>query len=167
MSLVNVKKVNQAKAFSYIKIGFGGFFSFVFATFAKQMKDNTANMVLALIFLIPFALILLSGIKSAVRLKRLYRIDSVLSGVKSHSVKLSVLSEVTGIKEKKLTKSLKRYIKKNHLQNCIIKESELIIQSESLVSEITLVCPQCGKEFKAQNGAVARCPDCASIINIQ
>ena len=166
MSLVNVKAASRAKAFSYVRLVVGGLFAGAFGSMAYS-TDNNANRVLAIILFIPFFFIFIGGLKSVIRLRRLYRIDSVLSETQKHSIELSALAEVTGIKEKKLKRNIKKYIKKKHLQNCVLNDRELIIQSENNEEEIILVCPQCQQSFTAKNGAVARCPECASIINIK
>lgn len=166
MSLVNLKAASRSKAFAYVRLAVGGIFAGAFGSMVYS-SDNNANKVLAGILFVPFFFVFIGGLKAVVRLRRLYRIDSVLSSTQNHSIELSALAEVTGIKEKRLRKNLKRFIKKKFFQNCVLGDSELIIQGENNEEEITLICPQCQKSFTAKNGAVARCPECASIINIK
>lgn len=168
MSLVNVKSANKARAFAYIRLAIGGIFSFAFGSMVYTTANN-ANKVLAGILFVPFFLIFIGGLKVVLRLRQLYKIDAVLSGSQKHVIELSVLSEVTGIKEKKLLKKLKLFIKKKYLRDCSLNvenSPQLIIQGEEQAEDISIVCPECQHEFTAKNGAVARCPECASIINI-
>lgn len=168
MSIVNGVKARRKDFGALIRIGFGAVFTLFFVNFIRT-TDNNSNRILGIILIVPCALILIGGIKTRLRLKKVYVIGSAVSSLKGSEIKLSTLAEALGMKEKSLKKLLSYFWKKKIIQNCeLYTEGEaklnLLISAES--SEVEIECPSCGKVFTAAAGSTARCPECASIINM-
>ncbi len=174
MSFVTVKRVNNGKTFAPMKIGAGVFGLFLFGS-AFFKTQTSAGRILPAFFTLISIYILIRGILGTRMYKDLYRIDSVLAHSETRSVSVAEISFATGISEKTVLRRLKKFLEKGYFHSCeLVAEGEprVIIHAENEEygmaenEEIRLTCPDCGTEFTAKRGAVARCPECASIINM-
>lgn len=172
MSFVTVKKVNTGKTLAPLKIGAGVFGLFLFGS--AFFKTQTANgKILPVFFSLLSIYWLIKGIIGTRVFKDMYRIDAVLAHSEKRSVSVAEIAFAAGISEKKVLKRIKKFLKKGYFHGCeLVTDGEprvlIVVESEEAAEteEITLTCPDCGTEFTAKRGAVARCPECASIINM-
>lgn len=167
MSFMNSKKAGFKNMTSMLKTGGGAFFAVTCGSsvFTSQTQNGK---IAAGFFCFVCILIFISGIRARANLKKVYLIDSLISSAQLGSVSFSQLSEATGIREKRLVKLMKKFIRKKFFLNCEISSDEnpqLVLQSVERET-VFLECPECGSTFSAEAGSVARCPECASIINI-
>ena len=173
MSFVNYKKVNNGKTLAPMRIGAGvlGLVLFGSAFFKTKTPEGR---ILPIFFSAISFFVLIKGILKTRMFKDMYVIDSVLAKSENGTVSTAELALKTGISEKKIIRRMKKYIKKNYFTDCELEEGEnsriilknMTADDSSAPEEITITCPDCGTEFTARRGAVARCPECAVIINI-
>lgn len=168
MSIVNSVKARRKDLGQMLKIGFGIIVDVFLAT-SMYNSDNSSNKILYGIMLLPFTLIIVSGAKGRRKLKRAYAMDSLLTSAHVIEVKISDIAEALGVRPKGLLKLMRKFMKKKIICNCELTDGEepklkLLIDTD--VEEVEIECPSCGKVFTAKAGSSARCPDCASIINM-
>lgn len=172
MSFVTVKRVNTGKTLAPLKLGAGAFGLFLFGS--AFFKTQTAGgKVLPVFFSLISIWLLIKGILGTRMFKDMYRIDAVLAHSEKRSVSIAEIAFATGISEKTVLKRIKKFLEKGYFHGCELNtdgEPTVIIHAENeeifTTEEITVTCPDCGTEFTAKRGAVARCPECASIINM-
>jgi len=170
MSFVTVKKIKVAKSIQPFIVGFEIILGIFFGSQAIK-SDIRDNKILWGVFFVVSVLLLIKSVKKLLLLKNLFKIDAVLASSEKKEVSLFYICESVGMSEKKLTRLVKKLIKKNYLHSCSLDaegESKILlqIQTEENLTELTLECPSCGKVFTTEACAVVRCPECASIINI-
>lgn len=168
MSIVNGVKVKRRDLRETLKIGFGVLMDLFFSKMIFD-SENKSNKILAAILLVLFTLFIVSGAKGRKKLRRIYSIGSLVSSVQTSEIKLCDLADAIGMKEKKLCKLLKMSFKKKLIHNCSLSEegeATLILEVSVQAEKFTLRCPSCGAEFSAESGNTARCPECASVINL-
>lgn len=171
MSFITYKKVNMGKTLAPIRIGAGAFGTVFFISNVIKTK-TTSGKASAIFFLVICLIILIKGILKTLMYKDMYRIDSVLAKSEKDIVSFAELSLETYIGEKRLKRRIKKFIKKKYFHDCEIfgdtgEYLRINIQDEQIAeAELPMTCPDCGTQFTAKHGAVARCPECASIINM-
>lgn len=170
MSLITVKKINLSKSIAPLKVGVAVLFCLFFGS--QIFKSEVRNNQIMWAFLLVCSIIWL--IRSVLRvrlLKNLYLIDSILAASEKNEIAVFTIADKAGMSEKKALRLMKKFLKKKYLHDCTLEtegEPRVIIsvQTEDGREERKLACPACGAVFTTTAGAVARCPECASIINI-
>lgn len=170
MSLITAKKINLSKSLQPFVVGFDA----VAGIFSGSQIFKTAipeNRVIWAFFFVIFLLLFIKNFRKLRLLKNLFKIDTVLSSSENNEIPVFYICESVGMSEKSMTRLLKKLIKKKYLHDCTLStEGEpkiiLSVHSEEGITERRLECPSCGHVFSVKAGAVARCPECASIINI-
>lgn len=170
MSLITAKKISISKTLQPFVVGFdavAGIFSGS-QIFKTEIKENK---VIWAFFFVVFLLLFIKNFRKLRLLKNLFKIDTVLSSSEKNEIPVFYICESIGMSEKRMKKTLKKLIKKKYLHDCTLDtegEPKVIISvhSEEGVAERKIECPSCGYVFTAKAGAVARCPECASIINM-
>lgn len=172
MSFVTYKIVNSKKTLAPFRLG-GGIFGLIFTASLLFTKTETkSGKGAGIFFLVIFLLMLIKGIVQTRTFKAMYLIDPILAKSEKNVITLAELSMITGIGEKRLHRLIKKFIRKKFFHDVELFDGDepsvhLKIESDDTPqSEIELTCPDCGVKFTTKLGAVARCPECASIINI-
>ena len=170
MSLITVKKINISKSVAPLKVGIAVLFCLFFGS--QIFKSEVRNNKIMWAFLLVCSIIwLIKNIFKVRLLKNLYLIDSILAASEKSTVPIFTIADKAGLSEKKALRLMKKFLKKKYLHDCTLEiEGEprviITVPTEDGREDRKLVCPDCGTVFIATTGAVARCPECASIINI-
>lgn len=172
MSFVTYKKVNSKKTLAPMRLGAGIFGTVFTASLLFTKTETTSGKGAGIFFLVIFVLMMIKGIVQTRNFKAMYLIDPILARSEKNVISFAELSLQTGFSEKKIKRLIKKFIRKKYFHDVEIASDDetsvrLKIENDEIMeSEIELTCPDCGIVFKAKAGAVARCPECASIINI-
>lgn len=173
-SYLNKGPIIADRIISIIKLGFGGFFGFIFlfaiiASITEYSSMDISDLGFSIILFIPFALLFRSGLKQGRRPRLARRYDQIFSSDRNGFVSLKELCDQTGKEAGKVQTELEKLFRRGYFSGVNLRQGDNpgVFIADARIGEegigfIDVKCEYCGATSRLRAGSKGKCSYCGA-----
>lgn len=159
---------------SKIKLVIGGLFGFFFlfaiiASIVEYSSMDRSDLLIAVIFFIPFALLFNSGLRQGRRPRLARRYDQIFSSDRNGFVSLKELCDQTGKESGKVQSELEKLFRRGYFSGVNLRQGENpgVFIADARIGEegigfVDVKCEYCGATSRLRAGSKGKCSYCGA-----